>query len=324
MILLTKHYPNTEAVEKADEPYKSVAIILDKQFLAGSNGIKPLSRRDFLVSLALSCIRTIAEHLTNHPVTIYNNMLRYWENLMNTNKIFTNDFDKYSVPYDKYRATIFGGVYYVLTVQNIVEEEVLRTMDNLVQENAEVYPYFKVFKDSLPQKQPQSYEGNLRIEEQIVTPEEFIYGDVVNAEGGSSTCEQNETTLSEIKAKYEAKLKEKDDAIEEMRKKIEEKDEKGGQSIKEESEESSELPLGILRNKVKFEFFIRLLEESGLDFHNANKTEIGNLWHALTEKSADDCRKYCSERKYLNSHTKQDVENLNKQLVQLGITVFQL
>ena len=92
----------------------------------------------------------------------------------------------------------------------------------------------------------------------------------------------------------------------------------------EEDEELSEPSLGILHNKVKFEFFLRLLEQSGVNVLQANKTDIGDLWHAFTEKSADNCRKYCSLRDYKNNHTKQDIKDLNKRLSDLGITSIQL
>lgn len=156
--------------------------------------------------------------------------------------------------------------------------------------------------------------------------------DYVSEEGvGNDFNQINNNMEAKIRAtidSYEEKLIKRDKELEEKGKEIETLKsqllEMRETQQEQDEEESSELPLVFLHNKVKFEFFIRLLEESGLDFHNANKTEIGNLWHVLTEKSADDCRKYCSKRKYQNSHTKQDVENLNKQLAQLGITTFQL
>ena len=95
-------------------------------------------------------------------------------------------------------------------------------------------------------------------------------------------------------------------------------------SPQEEDEDSSEPSLGILLNKVKFELFLRFLEQCGVDVNQANKTDIGDLWHAFTEKSADDCRKYCSYRNYKNNHTKQNIEDLNKRLSVLGITSIQL
>lgn len=142
----------------------------------------------------------------------------------------------------------------------------------------------------------------------------------------SFAVEDMERALAEYKKKIQSLEEEKNAKEEEnenLLKTIQEL-ETQVKSPQDEDEELSELSLGILHNKVKYELFLRFLEGCGLDVNQANKTDIGNLWHAFTEKSANDCRKYCSYRKYKNSHTKQNVEDLNKRLSNLGITSIQL
>jgi hypothetical protein len=82
----------------------------------------------------------------------------------------------------------------------------------------------------------------------------------------------------------------------------------------------------ILYNKVSFEFFLRLLEYAGFDIDNTgNKTRVGKLWHMITGKSADDLRKFCSDRRqYDNNHTKEDIKLLNKHLSDMGISEIEL
>ncbi len=81
-----------------------------------------------------------------------------------------------------------------------------------------------------------------------------------------------------------------------------------------------------LYNKVSFEFFLRLLESAGFDINNpGNKTRAGQLWHMMTGKSADDLRKFCSDRvQYNNNHTKDDIKRLNKHLGDMGISTIEL
>ena len=89
----------------------------------------------------------------------------------------------------------------------------------------------------------------------------------------------------------------------------------------EDAEEEKEQE-DVLYNKVCFEFFLLLLEASGLDIDNTgNKTRVGELWHMFTGKSADEIRRYCSTRKPVNSHTKEDAKKLNEKLKEMGVNI---
>ena len=137
-----------------------------------------------------------------------------------------------------------------------------------------------------------------------------------------------ERVLAEYKGQIESLKKEKesqDRQVQELLAKLKEAEEKAQtQTQDDDEEETSEPPLGILHNKVKFELFLRFLELDGVDVLQANKTDIGNLWHAFTEKSPDDCRKYCSSRIYENNHTKEEIKELNRRLALLGLKSIQL
>ena len=141
------------------------------------------------------------------------------------------------------------------------------------------------------------------------------------------TAEDMERALADYKSRIQtleeekkAKMAENDDLL----KKVQELEKQATNNQSDDDEEQAEPPLGVLHNKVKFELFLRFLEQCGVNINRTNKTDIGDLWHAFTEKSADDCRKYCSNRNYINNHTKKEIEELNKRLSYLGITAIEL
>ena len=149
MLKIQAFYRTQDDLQKADEPYKSVATILDKLYLKGPNGKKELSYQGFNNAKAVSCIRDIAEDLAKCQVSFVNRMKTLWSSLLNPQKQFTDSFDSYSVPYEYYQGTIFGGVYYVLTKQMTVDGEHLDLMATFVSNYAEALPYFNYFKIAL-------------------------------------------------------------------------------------------------------------------------------------------------------------------------------
>lgn len=149
MLKIQAFYRTQEDLEKADEPYKSVATILDKLYLKGPNGNNNLSYQGFTNVKAVSCIRDMAEDLAKSQVSFVSRMKTLWHSLLNPQKHFTDTFDNYSVPFEYYQGTIFGGVYYALAKQNKVDEEHLGLMESFISNFPEAVPYFNVFKKEL-------------------------------------------------------------------------------------------------------------------------------------------------------------------------------
>lgn len=156
MIKFYPYFQSDKDLQEIEEPYKSVAIILDRLYLKGPNDKEALSYSSFLNTLALSCIRTIAEDLATHTVSFVHQSKKDWDRLLNPQRVFTNDFDRYSVPYNYYRGTIFGGVYYALAISELVDEELLGFLEAVVSEEASAVPYFNVFKDAAEKKKAES------------------------------------------------------------------------------------------------------------------------------------------------------------------------
>ncbi len=149
MLKIQAFYRTKEELEKASEPYKSVATILDKLYLKGPQNSKALSYERFKNTTAVSCIRDIAEDLAKSRVSFVSRMKTFWFSLLNPNKQFTDNFDNYSVPFEYYQGTIFGGVYFALAKQKSVDDECLDMMASFVSSYSEAQPYFNVFKISL-------------------------------------------------------------------------------------------------------------------------------------------------------------------------------
>ena len=139
----------------------------------------------------------------------------------------------------------------------------------------------------------------------------------------SKTENQEGGGLEERIKQLEVQLAEKNKQLLDLQSKLKAYETAQARSL-EEYEETAEPPLEVLYNRVKFELFLRFLELGGVDILNTNKTEIGNLWHAFTEKSADDCRKYCSTRSYVNNYTKEKIKELNRRLALIGLEKIQL
>ena len=148
MLKINKYYQTEADLENAEEPYKSVATILDKLYLEGLNNEKALSA-DFKNTLAISCIRYIAEDLSKRQASYVSRLKELWKSIKNPLMQYGDYYEKYSVPYDSHRGVIFGGVYYALSKQEAVNETCLDTIEKLVSGKKEAVPYFNYFKNQL-------------------------------------------------------------------------------------------------------------------------------------------------------------------------------
>lgn len=149
MIKIKAYYQTEADLQRMEEPYKSVAKIIDKLYLKGPKDKLELSYKEFKNTLAISCIRFLAEDLANNQVSFVNRLKTLWTSLLNPRKVFTNSYDSYSVSYQRYQGTIFGGVYYVMKRLKSIDEEHLEMMENYISTKNDAFPYFNVFKDEL-------------------------------------------------------------------------------------------------------------------------------------------------------------------------------
>jgi len=142
---------------------------------------------------------------------------------------------------------------------------------------------------------------------------------------GLSIQEKNTFTIADIERmmqEFTTKIKELDTLVKQKDVIIADYQQQLNTKTHEEDTEEEKEQEDVLYNKVCFEFFLLLLEASGLDINiTGNKTRVGELWHMFTGKSANDIRRYCSMRKPVNSHTKEDAKKLNEKLKEMGINI---
>lgn len=75
-------------------------------------------------------------------------------------------------------------------------------------------------------------------------------------------------------------------------------------------------------NKIRYELFLRLLENSGCEPSiHASQIMISELWEAMTEKSGEKCRQYITNRKYQTTITMKSIPSINVLLKSMGINV---
>lgn len=131
-----------------------------------------------------------------------------------------------------------------------------------------------------------------------------------------------ETTETPDISKYKTHIKELEAEVKKLQAEIKKTSSSVEPDFEEDNQKQDEK---VLYNKVSHEFFLRLLENAGLDLNNTgNKTRVGDLWHMVTGKSGDEIRRYCSTRNYINPHTRVDVKRLNEFLQDMMIGDFQL
>lgn len=147
MIKINPYYRTDEDLNKAEEPFKAITRILERLYLEGVNGKKDVSY-SFKNTYAISCMRDIAEDLAKKQTTFVSRLNYLWGSLIHPNKQFSNSFDSYGVPYERYQGLIFGGVYYVLAKQKSVSVEHLDLLSSFVSAKAEALPYFNVYKET--------------------------------------------------------------------------------------------------------------------------------------------------------------------------------
>jgi len=154
MLKIKAYYQKKEDLQKLEGPYKSMINVFDRFYLKPPKGSNKNASLRFSNTLAISCIRTLAEDLTENKNAFVHQMKNLWVNLLNQKQIFSNYFDSYAVPYPFYLGIIFGGVYYVLSKQAEVDKEKLQMMDEFVSGNADALPFFNVYKEELKNAEP--------------------------------------------------------------------------------------------------------------------------------------------------------------------------
>lgn len=149
MIVIHKYYRSDIYLQNSEEPYKSLASIVDTLYLKRVAGNYPLSYSIFDNIIVVNCMRTLAEKLAKNSVTFIKQLQTQWNAVLNPKRQYTIGYFNFSVPYEYYQGVIFGGVYYVLAKQKLVDIKLLDCMETFVSEYPAAVPYFDIFKNAL-------------------------------------------------------------------------------------------------------------------------------------------------------------------------------
>lgn len=145
---IVNFYPDRESLKNMDETYKGAFDILNILYMEDPQGGIYLESRDFIDYFVMSCVRTISEKLTEE-VYSFPTVFKICKQ-----KTFQNacsdkmDFDDFRVNADYEHATIFGAVYYVLTIQGNINQRYLDFIEKTFTKNNRLQRYFIPFKEA--------------------------------------------------------------------------------------------------------------------------------------------------------------------------------
>ena len=117
---IVSFYPDRKSLTTIEEPYKGALGVLNIFYMEVPPGGKCLNYKDFIDCYVMSCVRTIAEKLTEEEISFPSVFLRCKELTFLNSYNDRMDFNDFRVNADYEHAAIFGAVYYVLKIQGKV------------------------------------------------------------------------------------------------------------------------------------------------------------------------------------------------------------
>ena len=141
-------YPDRKSLNNIEEPYKGALGVLNILYMEAPQGGKCLSYKEVVDCYVMSCVRTIAEKLTEEEYSFPSVFLRCKEMTFWNSTRDRMDFNDFRVNADYELAAIFGAVYYVLTIQGKVNQRYLDFMEKSFTSETRLQGYFQPFKDA--------------------------------------------------------------------------------------------------------------------------------------------------------------------------------
>lgn len=302
-MIIQRHYVDDAALIKSEEPYRSVAELLDQLSDALPSECDKMGYLSFSLRHIVSAVRTVYEMLKKN-LLIFNTTLRQIRSSLSAG---TNSmrYDYFFLSSLSGHAMIFGAVYYLAAQDTTFSDRHLNAIAKAACKDEPSTAIFEYFKNAADQK---------REELKAHTPSGQVEGNVLPVvEDDSSKRIVLTKQIEDLKrqlAEQKADNQKKQNEIATLTAQHPKNDTEAVKDTRDHED--------AYYNKVCFEFFIRLMERSGLDLNNTgNKSRIGTLWHKITGKSAEELRRYCSKRNYQNNHTQVDIKALNELLSEM-------
>lgn len=144
------HYPDRKSLAQIEAPYAQALEIINTLYMEPpSDGLKCLSSTDVIDYYLMSCIRTIAEELTEGAVSFPSIYIKCKEQTYRNASCDNMFFDNFFVNADYEQTVIFGAVYYVLSCQKIVSQKYLDYIEKTFASDDRLMAYFQPFKNAV-------------------------------------------------------------------------------------------------------------------------------------------------------------------------------
>ena len=145
---IEKHYQDRASLNQLEKPYDEVHQVLNDYYMS-QPGMPSLNCRELVDYYMMSCIRTIAEMLSNNVASFPSVLIRCRDKTYRKAYNDSMSFDNFYVNAHYEQSVIFGGVYYVLARQHSVSQKHLDYLEKEFTSNDELKAYFQPFKEAL-------------------------------------------------------------------------------------------------------------------------------------------------------------------------------
>ena len=163
-------YPDRKSLANIEEPYKGALDVLNILYMEAPPGGKRLSYNDVIDCYVMSCVRTIAEKLTEEVNSFPSSFLKCKEWTYCNATRDRMDFNDFRVNADYEHVAIFGSVYYVLAIQGKVNQMYLNFIEKSFTSDTRLKGYFQPFKDAAEKKKSEQTNSPKKDEVKKLTP----------------------------------------------------------------------------------------------------------------------------------------------------------
>lgn len=151
------------SIRDIKEPYRSVLRILEDFYSEGPQGCEKLSF-DFSDYYAMIAVANICDTMILNPL-VYIQVLKNACGFYSPHTQRMNSLDNFSVPFSKEMVCILSGVYYVMAMEEHLDDhQLMRTEQFIVGRYPKDAPYFYVFKNAAEEYKKTHAEEKKEIE----------------------------------------------------------------------------------------------------------------------------------------------------------------
>ncbi len=173
-MVIKRYYPNNEALNKCEEPYRSVVELLDKLYVEVLEGCETIESSSFPPIYVISAVRTIYEQLKENHLTFNHTLLHICAILKA--RYNSMQYDQFFVATPSCYSALWGAVYYVVTLDLYFSDEHLELMEKVLRSDNLSTAIFQYFKKPADQKRKELIANNIsgQVREKPLPPSKRI------------------------------------------------------------------------------------------------------------------------------------------------------